>query len=214
MGALTGIRGQVYADRLYDASGSITTGGTPQLILPVASIRSSLILENTSTGNLFVEFGAARATATLTNGAVSSFTVTNAGMGYTRPPKVLILGGAWGPLGNPVAAPAYSVAGLPDWTSPNNIAQAHCVMTGSAGSQTVSSIVVDNGGAGYAYPPFVFLINDPLDPFGSAAPSATSGLQLIASGGSYTPNGSVCTTDQVAIYGATTGQTYTCKFTL
>lgn len=62
MSALVGIRGQVYTDPLFDASGAITTGGTAQLILPMAKTRSSLILENTSDTNMLFEFGSARAT--------------------------------------------------------------------------------------------------------------------------------------------------------
>lgn len=214
MAALPGIRGQVYTDRLFDASGAIATGGTPQLVLPVARIRSSLIIENISASNLFVEFGGPRATAVLTNGAISAINVTNAGFGYSIAPTVVILGGAMGSAGNPQIAPAYSLSGLPDWVSPNKSAKAHCVMTGSAGSMSISSIVIDNPGSGYAYPPYILIHNHHNDPFGAAIPSATNGMQLIASGGSYTPNGSVCTTDQVSIFGASTGQQFTCKFSV
>lgn len=214
MGTLVGIRGQVSKDRLFDVSGSITTGGTAQLILPEAHTRSSLIIENTSSGNLFLEFGAARAgLAVLSSNTISSVPVANAGFGYSIAPNVVFYGGAFGAAGNPQLQPAYSLQGLPDWTAPSKPAKAHCVMTGAAGSMTVSSIVIDDPGAGYAYPPFVFLFNSHNDPFGAAVPSATVGMELLP-GGSYTPNGSVCTTDQVSVYGATTGQTFLCKFTL
>lgn len=211
MAALAGIRGQTFSDRLFDAGGTISSGGTAQLLLPVAITRSSLIIENISDTAMFLEFGSARATSSLTSGTVSSCSVTNAGIGFSRPPIVTFLGGL---LSNRQSSPTYSLQGLPDWPSPQNPAQAHCVMTGAVGSQTVASIAIDNPGSGYAYPPYVLLTNDPLDPFGSAVPSATVGMELIAGGGSYTPNGSVCTTDQISIYCATTGKAFVCKYSL
>lgn len=214
MAALVGIRGQTHQDRLFDVSGAITTGGTPQIILPIAQVRSSLLIENNSTGDIWIEIGPARATATLTNGAVSGCTISNVGFGYSLPPSVHFYGGAFGPKGNPQIAPAYSLQGLPDWTNPNNFAKGHCVMSGVAGAMTIASIVIDSPGSGYAYPPFVILTNHPNDPFGCAAPSATVGMRLIANGGNYTSNGTVCTTEQISIYGATTGQNYLCKFSL
>lgn len=214
MGALTGIRGQVYTDRLFDASGTITTNATAQLVLPVAKIRSSLIIRNNSAVAMYVEFGAARASASLTSGAVSSCAVTNAGFGYSLPPSVTFLGGALGSPGNPQIAPSYTLAGLPDWTAPSHPAQAHCVMTGAVGSQTVNSIVIDDPGSGYAYPPYVLLINHPNDPYGCAVPSATSGLLLAASGGSYVADSSICTTDQISIVCATSTSAFTCKFSI
>lgn len=214
MGALVGIRDQFHKDRFFDASGSIATGGTPQLVLPEAHCRSSFIIENTSSGPLYLEFGAARATAVLTNGVVTAVNVTNAGFGYSVPPTIRFFGGALGPRGNPQSFPKYNLTGLPDFTSPNSYARAHCVMSGAAGAMTVSSIVIDSPGSGYAYPPFVYLSNSLNDPFGAAAPSATVGLLLLASGGNYTASASVCTTDQISVYGATTGQTFMCKFTL
>lgn len=213
MAALPGIRGQVYKDRFYDASGTITTGGTAQLLLPVSQIRSSLVIVNNSSDNLLLEFGAGRATATLTSGAVSSCSVTNAGFGYSIAPAIKFLGGAFGPPGNPQIAPTYTLQGLPDWTCPNKPATAHCVMTGSAPNMTISSIVIDNPGTGYAYPPYVQIVNYHNDPFGCAVPSATVGLPLFP-GGSYDSNGSICITDQISIYGSTTGQQYLCKYTL
>jgi hypothetical protein len=78
---------------------------------------------------------------------------------------------------------------------------------------TISSIVVDSGGSGYAYPPFVLLKNRDLDPWGCSIPSATNGILLAASGGSYTSNGTVATTDQMALFSTATGA-YTVKFTL
>lgn len=211
MAALIGMRGQKFRDRFFDASGTITTGGTPQLVLPQAEMRSSFILENISSSNMLFEFGAARATAALTGNAVSSCAVTNAGFGYSIAPEVHFYGGAW--LQN-TPIPTYGLRGLPDFQSPSAGASAHCVMTGSAPNMTVSSIVIDNGGSGYLYPPYVFLLNSHLDPFGCAAPSASSGLLLLASGGSYTSNSSVCVTDQISVFCANSAAAYMCKFTL
>jgi hypothetical protein len=79
---------------------------------------------------------------------------------------------------------------------------------------SVSSIVIDSPGAGYIMPPFIFLTNDATDPFGAALPSATVGIELVPAGGSYTLNGSLCTTDAISVYGATTGATFVAKYTI
>lgn len=204
---------------LYDASGSITTGGTAQLLLPRALSRSSLIIENISDTNMFVDFGSARATATISSGQVNAVSVANAGFGFSVAPMVVFYGGAY--TDPKMITPTYSIAGLPGYPNPSNPnvadpgrpAKATCVMTGTAPNLSVSSISIDDPGAGYAYPPFVFLHNRFMDPYGCALPSATVGILLVANGGSYTANGTVCTTDQVGIFCATTGKKFTCKFT-
>ncbi len=211
MGALPQIRDQVVNIELYDASGTITSGGTAQLIMPVSNRRSSFLLQNISDTNMFIEFGPARAAATLSSGTVASVAVTNAGFNYTMAPKVVFFGG--GNTGNNYNNPNFLSAGLPDYPAPSNIASAHCVMTGSAGNLSISSIVVDNPGSGYIKPPYVYLLNDPQDPFGCALPSATSGFELLANGGSLSYNGSVCPTSQFAVYCATTSKAFTAKFT-
>lgn len=211
MSKLVGSTGQYTgSEYLFDASGTIASGGTAQLLLPRAKSRSSLIIQNISDTNMLIEIGGARATAALSNGTVASCAITNAGMGFTKPPSVMFLGGGY--TNQNQITPTFTLPGCPCWPSPSNPAQAHCLMTGAAGAQTVSSIVIDNPGSGYAYPPYVFLINDPSDPYGSAAPSATSGIELISSGGSYTSNGTICTTDQIAIFCATSSKAFTCKF--
>lgn len=212
MAALTGVRGQYFRDRLYDASGTITNGGTPQLVLPMSHSRSSLIIENISDTNMIFEFGSARATATLTSGTVTSCAVTNSGFGFSVAPNVIFYGGAYSNINQ--ITPTYSVAGLPEFPSPSSTAKARCVMTGSAPNMSVSSIVIDNPGSRYAYPPYVFLSNNRDDFYGCATPSATSGILLLASGGSYTANGTVCITDQVSVFCSSTGKAFTCKFTL
>lgn len=209
---LTGSRGQRgIRSHFYDSSGTIATGGTAQLIAPEAKLRSSFVFENISDTNMFLEFGSARATATLTSGAVSSCSVTNAGFGFSRPPKITFLGGAWDNPNN--ALPTYTLPGCPCWPAPSNIASARCVMTGSAPNQTVSSITIDNPGSGYLYPPIILIENDPLDPYGCAAPSATVGI-LIVPNGSYTSNGIVCVTDQISVFCATISKAFTFKATV
>lgn len=208
---LLGAGNQSGFHNMYDASGTITSGGTAQLVLPIALSRSSLVFVNDSDTNMYLEIGGARATASLSSGAVSSCSVTNVGFGYSRPPSVVFLGGT---LSNRASSPTYTGQGLPCWPSPSNPAQARCVMTGSAPNQTVSSITIDNPGSGYAYPPIVMLINDPLDLYGAAVPSAGVGILLLANGGNYTANGSICTTDQISVFCATISKAFTCKYTV
>lgn len=209
MGALVGLRGQYYTDHLYDLSGTITSGGNPQLIFPVSLVCSSFIIQNISDTAMYLAIGAPPAVATLTSGVVSSVALGNSGFGYSMAPTVHFYGGA---NANRNSQPTYALSGLPDYPAPSNPASAHCVMSGSAPNMTISSIAVDSGGSGYAYPPFVFLKNRDLDPYGCSTPSATNGILLAASGGSYTSNGSVCTTDQFALFCATTGKAFTAKF--
>ena len=203
---------QTYA-HLYDASGTIATGGTAQIVLPRQRSRSSFIFVNNSAVNMYLEFGPARAgIPVLSSQTVSSVPVANAGMGYSRVPVIRFYGGAFG-FPN-ATAPTYTVQGTPDLPSPSHPAMAHCVMTGSAGAMTVSSIVIDDPGVGYLYPPYAYIQNDELDPFGSAVPSVGTGILLLASGGSYTSNGTVCVTDAVSVYCATTGSAFSCKYSL
>ena len=205
---LVGARNQSKYDPLYDASGTVTTGGTAQLVLPQVPSRSFLFFQNLSTGNLLLEFGSARATATLTSGGVSSIAVTNGGFNFTKPPVVRFAGGGYANNG------AYLGLNQPGGEGPNSalkagrVAKAHAVLTGNA----VTSIVVDDPGAGYVIAPYVFIFNSDLDPYGCAAPSATSGMLILPSGGNLYMNGTACPTDSIAVYGATTSQAFTCKW--
>lgn len=204
---LPNTRGQQQRDNLYDASGTITTGGTAQLLLPEAKSRSLLILQNISDTAMFVEFGSARATATLTSGVVTSCSITNAGFGFTIPPIIEFLGGGndgWN-MGNPT----MNTPGLPGWPSPANPALGIAVLSGT----TVGSITVTNGGANYKNAPYVFIRNSYNDPFGCATPSATSGIQLPANMTvPFIFNGTACPTDSVAIFCATTEKSFACKY--
>jgi hypothetical protein len=203
---LVGARGQQLRDFMYDASGTITTGGTAQLILPEHNFRTAVWLQNISDTAMYVEFGGARAHATLTSGVVTSLTIDNAGFGYTVPPDVIFYGG-----GDLTKNPNYLCPGLPGNVCPSTLAQAHAVLAAGA----VSSFVIDNGGKNYVKAPYVFLRSSQQDPYGVAIPSATSGFELPANG--TTPlmfDKTVCVTDAIAIFCASTGKAFTCKYTI
>ena len=75
---LPGSRGQQQRDTFYDFSGTITAGGTPQLLLPERKSTSFLFIQNISSYQMFIKFGSAKAHAVLTNGAVSSVVAASA----------------------------------------------------------------------------------------------------------------------------------------
>lgn len=209
-----GTKAQGRRDTIFDASGTITTGGTAQLVLPVHPSRAHLFFQNTSTSVMTLEFGSARATCAISGGAVTSggFTVTNAGFNFTKPPIIQFDGG--GKAGN------ASFLGLnqPGGEGPNSKlgagrpAQALAVMTGSAPNLALSSITLIDPGAGYVIAPFVYIQNSDLDPYGCALPSATVGVLVPISGGNIWYNGTACPTDSLSVYCATTSATFTCKW--
>jgi hypothetical protein len=207
-----GTRNQSRLDPLYDASGAITTGGTPQLIRPQVPSCSQFIVQNLSSSNsMYVEFGSARATSAITSGAVSSITVTNGGFGFTYPPVVRFAGG--GNAGNSryLGLNQPGGEGVNSSLTKGRLAKAHAVLT----TGVVTSIVIDDPGAGYVIAPYVFLFNDDLDPYGCASPffgSAVSGVLLTASGGAYYVNGTACPTDAVSIYCSVSAQPFTFKW--
>ena len=199
---LIGAKGQQLVDDYYDNSGTITAGGTAQLLLPQRKACSHLVIANNSTGVLMVQFGIRPAVATLTSGVVTSVTVPDAGFGFLYPPTLLFLGG--GNINDPTMSTG---ATMPDWPSVNSPAQARAVLTAGA----ISSVLLDNGGSGYLAAPYVFIQADRRDPTGVGIPSATVGIP-IAAGGAYYVNGTACPTSAIAIWGATTGQAFTCKW--
>ncbi len=157
---------------------------------------------------MYLGIGGALATASLTNGVVSSISVTNAGFGYTRVPSVHFLGGgndAWDMVNPSLLSP-----GQPTWPAPAHPASAHAVLSGN----TVGSIVIDDGGVNYKNAPFVFLQNSIYDPFGCFTPGATTAGSILikAGGGSYTNNGLACTTDAISVFCASSSKAYTFKF--
>lgn len=187
---------------IYDASGTIASGGVAQLVLGQSQARSHLIIQNTSNGPQYWELDSARATCTISAGVVNSVTITNAGFNLTKPPVVEFMGG--GTFGNST----FLGGNLPDYVSPSHPARGHAVLTGGA----VSSIVIDDGGVNYACAPYVFIRNSDLDGYGCAVPSTTSGILLTGGSPPLIWNGTVCPTGPVAVYGATTGQAFVCKW--
>ena len=149
----------------------------------------------------------------MTSGTVSSVSIVNGGKGFTKPPVVRFAGGGY--AGNT----SYLGLNQPGGAGPDSSvvkgrpAIAHAVLTGSV----VTSIVVDDPGAGYAIAPYVFIFNSDLDPYGGADPFYGSAIssgafQLTAGGGGITFNGSSCPTDSIYIYGATTNAPFVCKW--
>ncbi len=208
---LTGAKGQVRRDNVFNASGSIASGSAPQLVLPESPSRAFLEFQNLSATVMWLEIGPARATATLTNGVVTAISVTasaasirNPGFGYTYAPIVNFAGG-----GDPTNIQQKS-PGQYGYPSPNIPAQASAVLTGGA----VSSFTIANGGAGYVNAPYVFIQNNQLDPFGCADPSQNSGsgYQIPINGGSIVFEGTFCPTDSIAVFCTTVGAQYTCMW--
>ena len=200
---MPGIKGQFGTrDLTFRADGTITSGSAPQLILPESWQRSFWQFQNQhASAAMYLEFGSARAHCALTNTAVSSVTVDNAGFGFTIPPTVEFLGGGNG--GNT----AVIGTGDPFGPAPNHPAQAHAVLTAGA----VSSIVIDDPGTGYVAVPYVRLVNNNLDFIGCAAPSATSGM-IVAAGVLVTDKDLTVPTDQVAVFCATASAPFFCRY--
>ena len=64
---------------LVNLSGSIAAGGTAQLVCPQMPTRAYLLFQNTSDTVMYVGIGGATATVAVSSGALTTFTVTNAG---------------------------------------------------------------------------------------------------------------------------------------
>jgi hypothetical protein len=207
MAALPNFRGQTNLIRGYRFDGAIASAVAPQLILPEAAPRSSVSIQNTSNAAMWLDFGGARAAAVVSGGSVVSVSVTNGGFGYAYPPVIRFMGGAADP-GNG----RFLGIGYPGHPAPSRPARAHAVLVGGV----VTSIVVDDGGAGYSsIPPYVHLANDPQDPFGCASPygaGAGAGYQL-APGSTWYEAFSVVATETVAVWSATVSATYACRIT-
>ena len=211
---LVGSRGQMVRDLMHRADGALAAGGAPQLVLCERPSTSMLIIQNTSISSgdpLWFEFGSARATCAISNGAVSSVTVKNGGFNFTYAPTIEAFGGGnvfpgRGVMGGSLG---HNVAG--SFLAPTRPARLVPVMTGSAGALSVASVTILDGGAGYVKAPELFIQNSlpPLDPYGCADPAVSSGSGMVSyAGASFTFNGTVCPTDQIAVYGATTGDSW------
>ena len=208
---LPGARSQNQRDLYYDNSGTITTGGTAQILLPERKSCSFLFIQNISDTEQYIKFGGAKATAVLTSGVVTSVTMNDKGFNYSLPPTVQFLGGG-GKSGWNYNDGRFVGCTLPGWPTPDDIATGQAVLASASPlpGSFVNSITVGHGGSGYLTAPYVFIADNFNDPNGCATPSATSGVELNAGGGSWASNGTTCSTDPIAIYCATTGKAFTC----
>lgn len=192
-----GIRGQTQLDDLLDFSGTISSGGTAQLVLPQQPRRLSLFISNLSAADtITLGIGPPAPVATLSGGGVSTISVSgNAGIGFTTIPTVVIAGG--------LVTGDYQSA-------PSHPATAH--VTGLTGSGGISAITVDDPGAGYVVAPLIYLVN-PLPYLGGGAilPSATVGIALPPGWNFSTSGMMLVPTSAVAIYGATTSDAFCVK---
>ena len=215
---LVGSVGQIARDVLYDASGTVTSANTPQLILPEHRSRCFLQIENiSSSASAYFEIGAGTATATISGGAVTSVTVKNPGFNYTIAPIIEFFGGG------SECNSTFLGCGQPGYGSPgtspfgygasdaagNHPAAAIAILSGGA----IQSIQITDPGAGYVTAPYVLIRNSPNDPFGCANPGYNSGSGIyLVSAGSVTYNGTFCPTAPVAVYSTTTGAAFTVKW--
>ena len=208
---LVGASGQAVPHRLYTMDGAIASATASQLVTPIPLSRSFALFQNLSGAPMYLEFGSARATATISGGQVTAVTITNGGFGFTAPPTIQFDGGAGY---NPTIAVGPSGAGMPGYAAPSNApnnlggrpAKARCVLT----SGVVTSIVIDDPGAGYVFAPYVDIHNAYSDRYGAADPfygSVNSG-QYIGPGGSYYINGTVCDTEQWSVWCGTSTSKY------
>jgi hypothetical protein len=202
-----GVKGQFGTrDLTFRADGTIASISAPQLVLPEQWQRSYLKFQNVSNNIMYVEFGSARAHATLTSGAVTAVTVDNGGFGFTLPPNVEFLGGGGG--GNTTRVGTLDPFG-PAPQEYGKPAQAHAVLTAGV----VTSIVIDDPGSNYLVAPYVRLTNNPLDFIGCADPSLNSGTGCILYPGDWlTDEHMSVPTDQMAVFCATISSPFFCRY--
>ena len=204
---LVGAGGQGRRDYLYRAD--VTMSGSAQLVLGQSQSRSHLLLFNTAATAMGIEVGCGAATATITSGGVSAITVTNAGFGFSRPPLVTLVGGG---LTNDPSMANYTGCTQPNTPSPQHPALAHAVMSGSAPTMTIGSIVVDDPGVGYTLAPYVLLENDSMDPNGCSAVTINTGLLLPAAmNAPIAFDSTACPTEPISVIGTAT-QLLTCRW--
>lgn len=203
--------GLVYANTAtLRFSGTVTTGGTAQIIMPQDYGRYYMYIQNTSSTDLRIGIGAPTGTATVSSGVITGITANNAGLRYSYAPKVMLIGGGYSNMPNPGSPGSpwtEGTGGGLGFQSPTRVGAAVAVMTGSAPNQTIASVTVQDGGAGYIAAPFVYFQPDPRDPYGCFAPSATAGTILAPYGSRTWESTAVCAC-AVSVYGGTNGQSF------
>ncbi len=208
---LIGARGQQQADRHYKFVGTIASGTASQLVTPIPLSRAYFIFQNTSSAVMWMGCGSAVATATIAGGAVTALTIVNGGFGFTAPPAVDLLGGA---AFCPLEGLGPSGAGMPGYAAPNNFpnnagyrpAKVRSVLT----SGVITSFIIDDPGAGYAFAPYVDIHNAYSDRYGcfdAFYGGVPTGFELGA-GQSYVQNSTAVSTDQISVFCATVGASY------
>lgn len=201
---LPGTPGQIgKRDNVFRADGAIASGSAPQLVLPEQWQRAMFLFQNLhASASMFLEFGSARAHATLSSGGVSSVTIDNAGFNFTKPPLVEFLGG--------YGANSAAIGSKdPFCPAPSHPAAGHATLSGGS----VASIVIDDPGAGYLTAPYVRITNNPLDFQGCADPSAGGGTGiLLIAGATLTFENTVCPTDPVAVFCSTISAPFACVY--
>jgi hypothetical protein len=214
MGSLVGASQQFKRFPLFCADGAIATANVAQLVLPEVPARSFLKLQNLSAGPLWFEFGSARAVATISGGSLSAVTVINGGFNFTVAPAIHFWGGGHGGNSSYLGLGQPGGQGVDSRIGAAQVPVAHCVMASAAPNPglMVSSIVIDTPGAGFATAPYVFISNVSLDPYGCAAPAVGVGMLLTAGSDPYIVNGTSCHTDPIAVFGATKGQAFLCRW--
>jgi len=201
---LVGARGQGTKDVVFSVSGQTTSAAPKMLVVPEHRQRTMLQFQNLSSNVMYLEFGCGEATCTISGGSVATVTVVNGGFNYTIPPVVQFMGGGYDG-GNTT----FVGTTAPDYGAPNNVAVGTAVLSGGV----VTSIALSSGGSGYIAAPYVLLTNSPQDPNGVADPSVGSGSGVyLAGGGFYYVNGTTVPTSPLAVYCATSGSRWQCKW--
>ena len=204
-------RGQTNIDDLTSFDGTITTGGTAQTLIPQQLGRTAFYFENTSSANLTVYVGPPAVSVTLTSGVITSFTVADNGLGWLFPPVVTLLGGVF--TGNTLVQPGGMYTG-PQSQMVKAGGSPAIITANALSGGALNGFTIVSGGSGYIVKPDVKLINPwPQGGGGAGTPTATVGFLVVANG-SLSFEHTFCPTSAMNIFGATTGQTYTCKVCL
>lgn len=201
-------RGSINLDDWTDFSGTITSGGAAQILLPQQMGRVAFYFANNSSANLTIQIGPPPVSITLTNGVITAVSVSDNGLGWLFPPTVELLGGVFTGNFNVQPGSPNSLAGG-NW--PGQPAQ---IIANAISGGALNGFSIVNGGSGYKVAPTARLVNQwPQGGGGAATPSATAGMP-VAPGAVIFLDSSVCPTSAINVFGGTTSQAFTCKVVL